>query len=507
MTGLLQARHFSLTSGDPGPWPEPADEPVSERWCTCTTGANVEPEPTEPTVWDIPGTGRPQTVAAPLLEDLRAALDALADRGPLSGSRVDTAALLGLSERARALALRELAEMDATGGHLQPGVVSTTASWLRDERRLTDGGARGAVRLATALRDELPAVGALLATGAITVEHADAVVAGVRGLDSEIVREAQPGLCDLARTVDPAAVRTRLRDKAAAVDDRIAAEAERRARARMGLRLNDVGAHTAVDGTLAGEDGAIVRLAMDLAVEADRQDGDQRGKAARQADVLVRWATEAMHRERGAGDSLADDAHTVRTHLHVLCRPEQLAAQDDLSAHDLGADAAARATRPSLAELLRRDLAGEPPAAPGIVGDRGPLSRGALRRLACDATLDLVVLHSPGLHSCAGTLSGGLCTHLADPLRIGFASRTVTGRQLRALVVRDRGCIVRGCRRRPAQCAAHHVKHWADGGATDADNLVLLCHQHHHDHHDRGMDLTHRDGRRITQDGWAHDPP
>ena len=505
MTTQLFDRPSWLTAGDPGPMPasnsEPSCEPSCERWCVCALTSRQVPTPDGPVWWDVPGQARPQAGPSPLLADLRNSLDALSERGPLSGSRADTSALLELAERARALALREIAEMDATGGHLQSGTMSTTASWLRDERRLSDGGARGTVRLATALRDELPAVEALLSTGAITVEHAEAVVAGVRGLDREIVREAQPGLCELARTADPAAVRTRLRDKAAAVDDRIAAEAERRARARMGLRLNDVGVHTAVDGTLAGEDGAVVRLAMDLAVEAERQDGDQRGKAARQADVLVRWATESMHRERGAGDSLADDAHTVRTHLHVLCRPEQLAAQDDPGAEP------APTTRPSLAELLRRDLEGEPPAAPGVVGDRGPLSRGALRRLACDATLDLIVLRSPGLHSCTETPAGGLCSHLADPLRVGFATRTVTGRQFRALVVRDRGCIVRGCRRRPAQCAAHHVEHWADGGATDADNLVLLCHQHHHDHHDRGMDLPHRDGRRLTQHGWGSDPP
>ena len=502
MAALSEAGPFWLTAGDPGPGPWPTHDPHCEGWCVCVLTAGPSEDPVEPIYWDIPGSQRPQAGPSPLLNGLRDVLDVLTERGPLSGSRSDTAALLMLAERARALALRELAEMDAVSGHLVAGVTSTTASWLRQERRLTDGGARGAVRLATALRDEVPAVGELLATGAITVEHAAAVVAGVRGLDGDIVREAQPGLCDLATSVDPADLRTRLRDKAAAIDDRITADAERRARARMGLRLNDVGAHTAVDGTLAGEDGALVRLAMDLAVEADRQDGDHRGKDARQADVLVRWASESMHRERGAGDSLADDAHTVRTHLHVLCRPEQLAAHD-CSGGACGTDH----LRPSLADLLRRDLAGEPSAAPGIAGDCGPLSQDALRRLACDATLDLVVLHSPGLHSCADAVPGGVCRHLADPLRVGFTTRTVTGRQFRALVVRDRGCIVKGCRRRPAQCAAHHVKHWADGGATDLDNLVLLCHQHHHDHHDRGMDLTHRDGRPLTQAGWGSDPP
>jgi hypothetical protein len=65
---------------------------------------------------------------------------------------------------------------------------------------------------------------------------------------------------------------------------------------------------------------------MDLAAEADRVDGDTRSKAARQADVLVRWANDFMTRQHGPGDSLADDVHTVRTHLHILCRPDQLTA-------------------------------------------------------------------------------------------------------------------------------------------------------------------------------------
>jgi hypothetical protein len=224
---------------------------------------------------------------SPLLGRLTDAVDALASHGPLSGSRADTAALLAAAERVRGLALRELAELDATGGHLRPGQSFTAASWLRDEQNVTDSAARGTVRLATALRDDLPAVGELLTSGEITVEHAAAVVAGVRGLDRDVVREAQDGLCALAQVTDPADVRKRLRDKAAAINDSIAKETERRARERMGLTLDDVGPHTAVDGTLVGEGGATVRLAMDLAIEAARVAGDTRGKAARRADVLV----------------------------------------------------------------------------------------------------------------------------------------------------------------------------------------------------------------------------
>ena len=479
MTEVVEQPAFWLTAGDPGPFPDLPVEPPCEGWCLC---AGADPSATvENEFWATPGVTSPPVGPSPLVSDLRSAVDALAVHGAVSGSRVDTASLLGLAERVRGLALRELAEMEAVGGHARPGDPTTVATWLRDTQHLTDSAARASVSLATTLRDELPHIGDLLVGGRITREHAAAVVAGVRGLDREVVREAEEGLGALAQVTDPVDLRKRLRDKAAAIDDRIAAEAERRARERMGLQLSDVGTHTAVDGTLAGDDGATVRLAMDLAIEASRAAGDKRGKAARRADVLVEWARDYLTRAHGGGDSLADDAHTVRTHLHVVCSPGQLAAA--------GSD---EAEPPTLTDLLDEDLSGGAPAAAGIAGDRGTLSRGALRRLACDGLIDLVAIQ-------AG--------RRADPLYVGRAARIVSRELWRALIARDRTCVVKGCHRPPSQCEAHHVKHWADGGLTDLTNCVLLCHQHHHDHHDRGLTLIHRGRRRLTDRGWAHPPP
>jgi hypothetical protein len=347
---------------------------------TDESGACTGNGPSSPD-WAIPGLTRPAVGPPALLTKLVALVDELIAAGPLSGSRTVVTTLLRQVERLRGTGLRELAEMDAVGGHQLTGVSSTTASWLRDSRHLSDGAARATVALAVALRDDLPFIDDLLLTGDITVEHAVAVRDGVRGLDTDLVREAADGLSALARCTDPIDLRKRLRDKAHSIDDRLAAAAERRARERMGLRISDVGSHTAIDGTLAGDEGATVRLAMDLAVEADRVDGDKRSRTARQADVLIRWANDYLTRAHGAGDSLADDAHAVRTHLHIICRPDQLAAAD-------GHDACA----PSLAELIRRDLTGDQHSAAGIAGDLGSLSRHALRRLACDATLDLVTL-------------------------------------------------------------------------------------------------------------------
>jgi hypothetical protein len=38
-------------------------------------------------------------------------------------------------------------------------------------------------------------------------------------------------------------------------------------------------------------------------------------------------------------------------------------------------------------------------------------------------------------------------------------------------------------------CDAHHVKHWADGGVTCLENLVLSCRRHHRAVHEEGFQV------------------
>jgi hypothetical protein len=59
-----------------------------------------------------------------------------------------------------------------------------------------------------------------------------------------------------------------------------------------------------------------------------------------------------------------------------------------------------------------------------------------------------------------------------------------------ALEHRDHGCRFPGCGLR--FCDAHHIVHWADGGATRLDNLALLCRRHHR--------MIHEGGFRIERD-------
>ena len=82
------------------------------------------------------------------------------------------------------------------------------------------------------------------------------------------------------------------------------------------------------------------------------------------------------------------------------------------------------------------------------------------RRLACDASR-VVMTHAPD-----GTV-----------LDVGRKTRTISPAIRRALTARDYRCRFPGCD--AYHCDAHHVRHWADGGATRLDNLVLVCRRHH----------------------------
>ncbi len=97
-----------------------------------------------------------------------------------------------------------------------------------------------------------------------------------------------------------------------------------------------------------------------------------------------------------------------------------------------------------------------------------------VKRLACDASVVVVTEDERG-----------------TPLSVGRKQRVVSTPIRRALLARDRHCTFPGCHR-TRFVEAHHVHHWADGGETNVDNLVLLCSYHHQ--------LLHEGGYRIRRD-------
>jgi hypothetical protein len=118
---------------------------------------------------------------------------------------------------------------------------------------------------------------------------------------------------------------------------------------------------------------------------------------------------------------------------------------------------------------------------PGLHGDRAglaeledgtPVYQSLLSEWLCDCTIARVVLAGRSI-----------------VLDSGFLIYTPSPGQRRALIARDRGCIVPGCRRKARWCQAHHVIPWPNG-PTNLKNLVLLCHRHHKHVHRRIIAIT-----------------
>ena len=150
---------------------------------------------------------------------------------------------------------------------------------------------------------------------------------------------------------------------------------------------------------------------------------------------------------------------------------------------DTGPETRAGATRHGDTREARRSpdpCPGPRPAASGsavrgqtVLDEAGGIhvSAETARRLACDAAT-VRMPHGPG----------------GEILDVGRRTRTISPALRRALRTRDRQCRFPGCRN--ARCDAHHVRHWADGGATALDNLVLLCRRHHRAVHEEGFRIT-----------------
>lgn len=101
-----------------------------------------------------------------------------------------------------------------------------------------------------------------------------------------------------------------------------------------------------------------------------------------------------------------------------------------------------------------------------------------LQRLACDARVQVVAESDAG-----------------DPVAFGRTRREPSASMMRQLRHRDRGCRFPGCGS-TAFVVAHHIVWWSRGGATDLDNLLLVCGFHHRLVHEHGWSVARApDGR------------
>ena len=316
--------------------------------------------------------------------------------------------------------------------------------WLAFRCGITVREARELVRVAEALQ-ELPVTRAAFERGELSLTK-------LRALTRVANPRTETGLVELAAALT-------------------ASQLERALRAYRRVSLQQADAtheleyldyHWQEDGSLvirarlAAEDGTVFVRALDAARERVRE----RARAERSG-------SDRAGSEDGRG------ANTVSTFApHRSPRVEafvELAAAGEMAlAHS---DDRPPSERPQL--LVHVD--------PGVLTADGPgrcdlepgpvIAPETARRLCCDADC-LTVFERHGL-----------------PLSVGRRRRTVPPTLRRLLEARDDGsCRWPGCDRR-RHLAAHHRRHWAHGGETSLDNLVLLCFQHHRLVHEGGYTI------------------
>jgi hypothetical protein len=326
----------------------------------------------------------------------------------------------------------------------------SAAAWVRNELGAARGDAGRDLALGRALR-EWPTVAAALARGDITGRAAGVVCSALSRLP-DVDTETVELVLAAARVCDPLDLARSLAARVAAAAPEQAQEASddvhERRRLHHSRTLDDMGR---LDGWLDPELAELFADALDAEAVRDRAADDSRTPAQRRHDAFGRIIRRAV----AAPD--APKRHGLPVQLLVL----------------VDADAVA--------------LAGDGAVVPARTAGGHVLTRGALARLSCSSPLARCLLTGP------------------VPLQLGRTVRVASEAQYRALVARDRGCAVRGCDRPASWCSPHHVVPWQHGGATDLDNLALLCEAHHHALHDRQRRLPLRDGRVLTPTGA--DPP
>lgn len=90
--------------------------------------------------------------------------------------------------------------------------------------------------------------------------------------------------------------------------------------------------------------------------------------------------------------------------------------------------------------------------------------------------------------ACDGSLVGIVADPEGTALNIGRKTRAIPHAIRRALKARDGGCRFPGCTH-TRFTEGHHIQHWAAGGETRLENLVTLCHFHHHLVHEGGYGI------------------
>lgn len=315
------------------------------------------------------------------------------------------------------------------------------ASWLARRFGLGYGAAREKVRTARAL-GHLPLLDAAFRDGRLSYSKVRALTRVARAdNESELLAIGER---DSAEIIEQVVRRLKQRER---MDD-----VQQVIRQRSLTYAWDEDGSLVVRARLTPEQGAIWLKAMEKA-EADSSPADLDPAEpfdARHADAITHALEESLNDRPGPAKTSDRYQVTVHVSAETLCRSTSRGADDD-----------------------------EPAAI-----DRGPLLHPeTVRRLTCDGALVSMLEDDSGA-----------------VLNVGRKTRVIPWAVRRALKARDGHCRYPGCGH-ARYVDGHHIVHWAHGGETKLENLVLLCRKHHRLVHEQGWVVE------KTADGFRFGPP
>ena len=329
------------------------------------------------------------------------------------------------------------------GGH------RTCAHWLAFRTGIDLGACRERMRAARALVD-LPETSASMSRGELSF-------AAVRALTRVATPENEADLLELARVATAAQLERMVRGfKLGSRQGEVDREKERHDSRTFSVFPDEEGM-VVVKGRLIPEIGALLMRAVEAASDSVYREKSPENVSAEtsSADDAARWRADALGllAERALAAGFGESAPVSGTKAERY----QVVLHVDVDTLKSDGDG-----------LGRSELE-----------DGTRVSAETSRRLACDAAV-VTLGHDPE----------------GRVLSVGRRTRTISPALRRALEARDTGCRFPGCGLRFTD--AHHVRHWADGGETSLENLVLLCSHHHR--------LVHEEGWKVEWWGRDHVP-
>ena len=375
-----------------------------------------------------------------------------------------------------------IAEFDRLQGW-EPEGHRSCAHWLAYRTGIDLGAAREKVRTARALK-QLPQISTSMEQGELSFTQVRALTRVATPESEEALLEL--ALCSTAAQLERTVRAWRLMSRC---DEN---ELEKvRHRSRCFSVFPDEEGMYLVRGRLDPEVGAMLMRAIDAANDAlfrastsEASTSEEIEPKQRRADAVGLLAERALAMGFGCAKRSGAVAEGGRTDNERTDNERtHSAAGQGTAEQTVGADivplSGTRAERYQVVLYVDAcTLENESEPGRSELEDGTRVSAETSRRLSCDASV-VRLTKAPGskVHGANSGLDGAV-------LDIGRKTRTIPPALRRALEARDRGCRFPGCGLRFTD--AHHVRHWADGGETKLENLVLLCRFHHRLVHEEG---------------------